>query len=797
MKEETSAAEFYKLSEIPFEPTGAAVAKYPYVAPKKFSIVEEKIDDVAREKKLYVVLLRAPQGGGKTATATELKRRIEAKKYAGGKGVLLLNGLVDLDFSHYATEFMGQVVPLLPDFKWEKYKDKKSPGELRNAVASVLKNLGSSYNLVVWVIDEFDILVDYPKEKQSQFLQILREIIDELSNERLPILFIMSHTVKSAKEFERHLKEIHGPLQSRIVATMDIGYNYSEVRAIVAARLRSVRREERAYNSIEPFSEDALKELYNLVLAVGGTGELNDFRLFERCCYFVILNGVKNKRKAIEKDDVKQEFQQQYKSWTKTEVGEKLSLALRGERSSILSGTQMMRNEAILKGLVNGFTLMKDQFREITGVSTRYEKKVAPDIHLSSLRFTATHRPTAKKVSAIWILAVKEEGMVLQDDLRAIDPVVLKTLDEASTHINLSILSYVSDIDLDTAQVTNCDRVVRISTDTMRDLIGLSIRVATEDDVDILRKTFDSDIAPLIRGIFEESTRDITKDVTSTVIRLVKALNVSNAGGLKLTREALKEEDKKLFGSSSRVADKHLSDLVALGFAKEEGTEIVPMQPKALNRLDELLHKHSSVKVDRLLTEFSPNGESVLEAAKQLGLVKVDENDVVRRQQDLKKEVDSRVDTIKPLLTKDVKDTFDGEKATQILKAVEKATTLDDIPATIVFSVATELLPTIEKNVKEYSAKTGQVVEKAVAVNEAPPRERQNKTPAKETRHVATQETQREAAKLEEAILSILETEKSLTLEELKEKLAVKGFATDVNSQVLSMVVKNKLKLAS
>jgi hypothetical protein len=791
MKEESSDAEFYKLSEIPFEPTGAATDKYSYVAPKKFSIIEEKIDETARERKLYFVLLRAPQGGGKTATAVELKRRIEAKKYAAGKGVLILNRLIDLDFSNYAVDFMKQAMPLLPDFKWDKYDGKTSPGELRNAVAAVLKSLGGRYRLVAWVIDEFDVLVDYPKEKQSQFLQILREIIDELSNEKLPILFIMSHTVKSAKEFEKHLKEIHGPLQSRIVATFDIGYSYSEARAIVAARLRSVRRNDRPFNSIEPFAEDALKELYNLVLVTSGTGELNDFRLFERCCYFSILNGAKRKRKSIEKDDVKEEFQHQYKSWAKSDIGEKLSLALRTERSSILSGPPLIRNDAVLKGFIRGFKLMKDQFSDITGIKTRYEKKIGSGIHLSSLEFTVAHKPTGKKVSSVWLLATKEEGeMILQDDLKAILPEIPKALEQISTHINLSILSCVSDLDLDVSQITNFDRVIKVSSDAMRDLIGLGIQSATDDDVDVLRKSFDSDVAPLLARVFDESTRDITKDVTASVIRLAKTLNLCNAAGLRLTKEALKEEEKKLFGSGTRVADKHVSDLIALGFAKEEGTEIVSARPKALDHLDEMLHRQSSLKVEDILNEFVPNGESVLASAKALGLVSIDENQIVRRQPDMKKEVKAQVEIITPLLTKDTKSTFDGEKALQILKGVEKAQSLDDIPATIVASLALEFLPTIEKNIKQHSQQVSYVVERS------PVKSGETKAPVRETRRTITQ-TPREVVKLEEAILSAIEVKGQLTLEELKKELALRGVSTDITSQVFGMVVHGKLKLAS
>jgi len=79
--------------------------------------------------------------------------------------------------------------------------------------------------------------------------------------------------------------------------------------------------------------------------------------------------------------------------------------------------------------------------------------------------------------------------------------------------------------------------------------------------------------------------------LTDPIRRLAIALNVSQATGSKLTKEALKEEEKRLFGSASKIGDRHISDLVALGFAKEQGTEIVPALPRALSRLDELLRK--------------------------------------------------------------------------------------------------------------------------------------------------------------------------------------------------------------
>ncbi len=785
----TSVAHFYNLAEIPFEPTGAATEKYPYVAPKKFSVIEEKMDEVVNEKKLYVVLLRAPQGGGKTATASELKRRVEAKKYVGGKAVAIVNRLLDLDFAHYASDFIEQTIPLLPEFKWGKYEGKTSPGELKNATVSALKRLAIDYKLVVWVIDEFDILVDYPKEKQSQFLQILREIIDELSNERLPILFIMSHTEKSSKEFEKHLRDIHGPLQSRVVTALDIGYSYSEVKAIVAARLRSVRKDEQPYNSIEPFTEDSLKELYNLVLATGGTGELNDFRLFERCCYFSILEGVHKGQKQILKDTVQEEFQNQLKLWAKPEPDEKLSLPLRSDRNNILAGTLMMRNEAILKGLLKGLKLTEDQISELLDVKTRDLGDLAGHVHVGALQCSAHHKPTDKWVSIAWVLAAKEEGLILPDDIMEINATAGTIRGEATSYVNLLIVSYVSEFDLDTSQMTNADQVIRISSDTARDLTGLGLESATKEDTDLLRKSFDSEIAVVVRHILEISTRDITKDVTESVQHLAITLNLIHSAGSKLTKESLKDENKKLF-RSGRVQDRNITDLISLGFAREEGTQIVPTVPKALYYLDQLLRKEGPLKPEAVQKQFGQNSEAVIGISKKLGLVNIDDNGVISRAQ-IDKDLDELISSTKAILSSDAKKTLDGEEADLIVKAVDK-TSSDSITGNIVRSAAHLLLPQFRQNLGKLSSPA--TAEKKTVEPSIP----QSSTKPTPPTTVVRDTLKYDPTMFEKAVITIIEGRgQPVTLDELKQELAGLGFSYDINPKILGMIIQNKLKLAA
>jgi hypothetical protein len=796
LNDESSDAEFYGLSEIPFEPTAASTDKYPYVAPQKFSLIEDKIHEIVKENKIYVVLLRSPQGGGKSSTVAELRRRVQAKKYTTGKSAIIVNRLGDLNFSNYADEFMEEAQPLSPDIKWEKYLNKTQPGELRNSVYAILKHLGEKNKLLVWVIDEFDIMVDAPKQKQSEFLQYLREIIDDLSEHNLPILFVMSHTVKSSKEFEKHLRDVHGPFQSRIVATIDLGYSYPEARAIVAARLRARRKQEQAFNSILPFSEEALRALYNFVLFSGGSADLNDFRLFERCCYFAILNGAKKKRKEIDKDDAQEEFQRQFKPYSKTESGEKYSLQVRSELAGILAGPQMGKNDSTLRGLIAGFKLMKNLFSEITGVQTRDGGKISQELSLSSLEFNVHIKHTGKKVSAVWILAAKDNGIIFQDDLVVINSAISKHLSEHPSYSNLSVLSYVSDLDLDASKVTNSGQLLRISPETMHDLIGLSIENATQADIDVLRKTFDSEIGPFVSQVFEESTRDITDQLSERGRRVVMALNVGHAAGVQITRVSLKEEEKKLFGSASKASDSVIKEIFDLGFAKEEGTQIVPTAPKAFSHLNEMLKDSSSIKDDKVSDEFGPNGESVLKAAKALGIISLDNNKVSKKKQELKGEVDLESERIKPLLTETSKESFNGMKTQEILKAV-KSSSSDESLDIIILSAAHELLPALESELAKIPSSSPPSHKDTASLANAGSNQSSQKPTSKVEPSHSKPGARAEMGKTERAILELLEGSNPLTIEELKHALIEKEFSSDVNGIIIGMIMKNKIKLAA
>jgi hypothetical protein len=255
---------------------------------------------------------------------------------------------------------------------------------------------------------------------------------------------------------------------------------------------------------------------------------------------------------------------------------------------------------------------------------------------------------------------------------------------------------------------------------------------------------------------------------------------------VKLSKDGLKEEEKKLFGSGTKPADKQVAELISLGFAKEEGTQIVPTEPKALSHLAEMFRTEEVLKLDRVQVEFGPNAENVLSAAESLGLVTRDEDRITRASPQLRKQINERVESVKPLLTKEVRETFDGGKGAEILKAAEKASA-DTILGTIVLSAALEFLPSIETRLR---SERQTPLAKSTGESGATTAETEKTTKSRQT------QLAREPGKLEEAILSILKENRPITVEELKRELTARGFPTDVTSQILGMVMQSKVKLS-
>lgn len=798
----SSEAKFYHLKEIPFEPTGAAATKYPYVPPEEFAVIEEKIKEVMSERKLYMLLLKAPQGGGKTSTAEELKKRVAEGRYSKGKRtVFISNKLIDLKIKNYATDFIKEASAYLDKRAKHTIKKSTTPTQLKNILVEILKDLGRKKELVVWVIDEFDILVDHPKPVQSKFLQFIRNIVDDLADESLPIMFLMSHTWRSSREFEDHLKEVHKPFRHRIVESLEIGYTYDEVKKIVATRLYSVAMGKRKKSSISPFTEEALSELYeSIVVSLGGTEELTDFRIFERCCYYSILRGAQKKLASIDASLVRQIFEEQVSSEMIFTPEEEISARTKSEMITAIRGPPVERLESALTGLEKGLNLSQE-FSEISLSITDYVGEVKPNIHISYWFFSGKHAK-GRFFRTQWFMGFKPDGIIVREELARVNKAIQKfRYGSDQPYPHLTILTYVSDIELDTSDVQAFDEVLRISRDTMRKLIGLGVAV-TGEDIATLRKDFDSEILPNLREIYAVRVRDITKKVTDSVIRAIVALHINHLAGEKLTRQSLKEQET-YFSGKRILGDRWIREMIDLGFASESGTSgLIPETPRSIRTLLDSFKVGDALKIEALRGVFDETLDFVLDLAEKLGILEKRYDDVKKRhaseiEESIRNDIEEAESLVKKMEYGEAS-WVASETVKKILVALEKSKTEgDEFSQYIVLYVARRRLPKLNRMIKE---KTRIEIQPRIET-ETRAAVTKPETGAIETRVSAPEvyTPQGPQVSLEDGILRCLE-ENPLTHKDLQSKLAEMGFTEEeitskITPTLLKMIIHNKLKI--
>ena len=260
-------AEVYGLKENPFEPTGAAVGKYPFVPPANFDQLEQKIKEAGTEKKLYALLVNSPHGAGKSTTMEYLKTKATNGGYFSFRAPVILTKLSNLSIDDFVSDILREASNYGKTAALSRSRYGTSPSVLRKALVDTLSPIASRSKLMLWIVDEFDILADQPEKEQRLFLQFLREVMDDLASKDDPIAFIMSHTRYSSREFEANLSKQHGPFKSRLVASLPLAYSFDEVKKIVEERLRKASISERREGDLSPFSEEALRfalRSYNL-----------------------------------------------------------------------------------------------------------------------------------------------------------------------------------------------------------------------------------------------------------------------------------------------------------------------------------------------------------------------------------------------------------------------------------------------------------------------------------------------------------------------------------------------------
>jgi hypothetical protein len=789
-------AKVYGLKENPFEPTGAAVGKYPFVPPANFPMLERKIEEAGIEKKLYALLVNSPHGAGKSTTMEYLKTKAINGGYLSFRAPVILTKLSDLNLRNFVLDVLQEASNYAKIESFDRLKNENRPSILRKALVDVLSQVSAKNKLMLWIVDEFDILADRPREEQQIFLQFLRGVIDDLAIRDVPIAFIMSHTKYSSREFEAHLSQVHEPFRSRLVASLPLAYNFDEVKKIVELRLKTVRESPLSEGDLSPFTEESLKSLYDMILSVRGTDTLDNFRVFERVCHFALIEGAKRGLPKIDTALIQELFKEYGLKELPTREGRRISIKTAQEIASLKLKSTMEKNEAILQGILRGIaksTLFAEM--TLTKIQTSYLGQVGDgNVGISSLSLDLLQQD--KAISIFWILATSKTGIIQEKDIEDILQVAAPLLKEYEKYSHITLFSYVSSVETLKTRLNSFTRTIWISSGLAEDLIGLG--VGTEEDRDILIKSFETEIAPLLSQLITRETRDITTPLSSPALEAIQTIFVITVNGQSCSKEAIRQINKRLFMRKSMLQERYINEAIQAGFASEEAGQIEPSVPKAHRFLLELLDK-GPLEYQEITEKLGSASEAIVNSAIEFSLVYRDGSKIVKhRLADHENKLLLTIKNLQKVLEDEaLAQSEPGKWIEWLLKAYEYYKKSGrTYHAYIVLSAIEKLGPYIEQEIKKVSLEpprqaTVEAVPQRLQVPQLSQKEMQ--PPVIVTQHPPPTPT----GTVEDAILRTLQIVGAMSIQEIEQQIKSQGYEEDIRSTVFRLILQGRLKVVS
>lgn len=785
-------AEVFGLKENPFEPTGAAVGKYPFVPPENFPILEQKIEEAGIEKKFYALLVNSPHGAGKSTTMEYLRNKASNGGYLSFLAPVILTKLTNLSIQNFVEDILVEASKYRRVRPLKKSEFGLTASTLSKALVDALSPIASRSKLMLWIVDEFDILADRSKEQQQEFLQFLRDVIDAFAYRDIPIAFIMSHTKYSSREFERYLSKRHEPFRSRLVASVPLAYSYDEVKQIVLLRLKKARIVPREENDLFPFSEQAIKSLYDLILSVRGTDNLDNFRVFERVCHFALIEGAKRDLKEIDSELIQELFKEYGLKEIQVHETPRFSIETAQEINKIKSKSLLERNEAILQGIITGISksVLLGRDTSLNKIQTSYVGPAGTgNIVLSSLSLSISYQN--RTINVLWIIATNKLEIIRENDLEQILQVLGPKLKEPNSYHHLNLLSYISSVDLRRIPDNSFDRLFWFSDGLAEDLIGLGIDSENKEFI----RSFNEEIAPLLLQLITRETNDITSALKNSTYEIIKTVHVVNNLEHSSTQEAIRLTNKRLFMRKTMISKRFIREAIESGFLIEEASQIKPVIPNAHSHLLNLL-ENGPKKYPDLIEIFGEAGSAIIESALEFGLIKTEANNIIQfRLEDYETELGDLLKSLRDSIKKKgIKESEPGNWITWLLDSYKIAKENNRIySAHVILSTIKQLGGSIKEEIEKYSIKTELDEKEEITI---PPQPKGKIFPEEQTSEsVEKQESVSETPNIQEALLHIIKSSGPLTLQEIDSQMKQRGYEEDVKRTVLRLILQGKLKV--
>lgn len=609
--ESVDCAQKFGWKEIPFEPIGVETGKYPIVRASDFDELRQKALDARSDKKVNTCLVRAPQGAGKTALAKEVKNDFITDPLA----FVISNSLVNMKPSDLARQVIDQAIKsrytenlFLKLISYDPTREYSST-EWKDFVIKVFEECIKNKTLGIWIIDEFDTIssseIESSQEK-TDFLQWIRTVIDGIANSdnlksKKGFLIMMAHTDKSSEEFGAVLKKMHGPAHERIIGTgtIEIGYKYEEVKEIVRTRLSWATDTNKS--TLDPFTENAIKTLYDLVNQIMGTKEMISFRLFEKTCFVAIKEACRQGLNVIDSPLIETSLAKISKDLLPEEEKFNVSDTTKHAIFTVLRSDLSVHIITVLKGILRGISHFMDNTLEEVHGHTNHVKNTTSGLVITEMKLHVTSKLKNKsEISIIWYCVGKDKESFDEKDFEEIET-ELKLLFNNRFGTNLVLLSLIADKEVghlleNTVRtlIQSADDIFLINKNLKKDLITLAC--AKDEELDQVRAPFDQNIKTKFEDLIFKSINDITFKPSNTIISLIQVLNLLRLIGRDVTGPTLRNRTREFLdmGTTPRQADEE--KMKDLGFANEETGNLIPSIPKALQALKSMVDDKKDIQ---------------------------------------------------------------------------------------------------------------------------------------------------------------------------------------------------------
>lgn len=316
----SNLTETFGLKTIPFSSQASETGKYPFVPSNSFNELIEEIEKIHEQKDSSAIIVRGPQGSGKSAT-----RKGVVDAFSGKTNIAVIAvSLSSIDLRDLTWSIIDKVKEqnlinekFLEEIGYTEGHDVEKP-KLEKIIIQVIEKVLSKKEFGILIIDEFDIISQptfHDTNDQTIFLHNITNILNSINESRIvqekSFCTILAQTAKSSEDFRNYIASRHRPLSTRLKKNIDIKYNFDETKQIVLKRLESERVkgfERIVGNDLFPFDEEIIKFLYDHINQLTQTSSMIAFRDMEQILHDSIEKSLENNLSKVEMSVVKEIF---------------------------------------------------------------------------------------------------------------------------------------------------------------------------------------------------------------------------------------------------------------------------------------------------------------------------------------------------------------------------------------------------------------------------------------------------------------------------------------------------------